>query len=285
MISEILTSKNSADPPFAQKSPVDFKAIPSNAILGIRFHSISLPQTIQVLNGFVQERVPRHIILGNAYTIALSRQDHAFKTLLNKADLTLADGMSIVWGGHWIGLNLPGRVAGPDLTAALCEEASLKGYRVFFLGSTHENLAILLRVLTARWPGLIIAGSHSPSICDRLDEKENSAIMEEIHRAKPDILFVGMSAPKQEKWIAENLHLLQVPVCLGVGAAFDFLSGRIPRAPQQLQKIGLEWLYRLWCEPRRLWKRYLLGNAVFLSLLLRDALKQRFNGTQVPRLH
>jgi len=103
-----------------------------------------------------------------------------------------------------------------------------------------------------------------------MDEPETAAILERLKNAAPDLLLVGISSPKQDKWIFQNLYRMPVPVSLAIGAAFDFLSGRIPRAPRVMQKTGLEWLYRLWCEPRRLWKRYLLGNAVFIYLLLRD---------------
>lgn len=244
-------------------------------VLGVRFHSLAMHEAVRTIETFIQERRARHICLSNAYTLSVSQYDHEFKTTLNHADLVLPDGMSIVWGSRWIGVRLPQRVAGPDLAKNLCELASQKGYSIYLMGSSEENLQQLKSVLIKRWPALKIVGHHSPSMCDRISEAENKAILERIHEAHPDILFVGMSAPKQEKWIAENLSRLEVPVSIGVGAAFDFLSGRIPRAPGVLQRSGLEWLHRLACEPRRLWRRYLLGNAIFLSLLLTERLAQK----------
>jgi N-acetylglucosaminyldiphosphoundecaprenol N-acetyl-beta-D-mannosaminyltransferase len=196
--------------------------------------------------------------------------------LINGSDLTLADGMSIVWGGRWVGANLPERIAGPDLTESLCAKAETTGYKIFLMGSSEQNLAALQSVLLARWPKLQISGTYSPAMCERFDESETLRILDRIAQTQTDILLVGMSAPKQEIWIAENRHRLNVPVTIGIGAAFDFLSGRIPRAPKHLQQMGLEWLYRLWCEPRRLWRRYLLGNAVFLSLLAKQRFRQRY---------
>lgn len=251
--------------------------IPCVTVLGIRFQRLRLSESVQLIKTYIRERRPRQVCLCNAYTLALSQRDEPYRSILNRSDLVLADGMSIVWGARWIGLQVPQRVAGPDLTVELCQEASKEGHTIFFLGSSEENLRNLKSVLLNRWPALKIVGCHSPSMCDSIGEEENRAILAEIHAARPDILFVGMSAPKQEKWIAANLTKLQVPVCIGIGAAFDFLSGRIPRAPDYLQKMGLEWLHRLGCEPRRLWKRYLLGNAIFLSLLLKELIKRRLS--------
>jgi N-acetylglucosaminyldiphosphoundecaprenol N-acetyl-beta-D-mannosaminyltransferase len=221
-----------------------------------------------MIDRFVRDRKPHQIVLANAYTVSLCAQDQGLRALLNAAALTLADGMSIVWGARWLGIKIPGRIAGPDLMEAICARAEETGYRLFLMGSSLENLENLRSVLMTRWPKLRRPEIFSPSMCKEFDAAENQRILDHIQNAKPDILFVGMSCPKQEKWIARNLQALNVPVALGVGAAFNFISGLVPRAPERLRNIGLEWLYRLYREPRRLWKRYLLGNAVFLSLLM-----------------
>ena len=158
----------------------------------------------------------------------------------------------------------------------LCARAA-DGIPRFPMGSSMDNLNQLKDVLLKRWPSLSIVGVHSPSVCDRFDEVETLKILNEIHATTPDILFVGVSMPKQEIWIAENLHRLNVPVNIGVGVAFDFLSGRIPRAPQFMQSAGLEWLYRLSCEPRRLWRRYVLGNIVFISMLIEEIVNYKIS--------
>jgi len=249
-------------------------------LLGIPFHDIDIAGVLKQVRQFIANGVPRQICLGNAYTVSLCWKDLELRKVLDDADLVLADGMSIVWGGRLIGVNLPCRIAGPDLTESLCTLAEQSGYRVFFLGSTTDNLRQLKEILLQKWPKLQLAGMYSPPMCDRLSVQDNQAVFQELYRAKPDILFVGMSTPKQEKWIASNLKDLKVPVSIGIGAAFDFLSGRIPRAPRFLQDSGFEWLYRLGCEPRRLWKRYLLGNFIFLSHLGAAWIKFRFRSAK-----
>ncbi len=255
--------------------------IPDDVVLGLRFHRVTMKDTLDILNRFIQDRIPRQVCLVNAYTIALCQKDPVLKGLINRSDLVLADGMSIIWGGRWLGSKLPERVAGPDLMLTLCEEAERKGYRIFLMGSSLDNLVELKMKLLVRYPGLLIDGMYSPPVCERVTEEETLTILNRLQATKTDILFVGLSAPKQEKWIADNLHRIGVPVSVGVGAAFDFLSGRIPRAPVYLQVIGLEWLYRLYREPRRLWKRYLLGNAVFLSRLLGQLIRLRFSSSSI----
>lgn len=245
-------------------------------LLGIGFHPLRQSETIELFHRWILERKPRQICLANAYSVSLCWEHPEYRKTLEHSDLVLADGMSIVWGGRWVNVHIPERVAGPDLTQALCAQAQEKGYRLFLLGSSPENLQQLKNVLHARWPKLRISGTYSPSMCDRLSDRENQIIFHRVHESKADILLVGMSAPKQELWIAENLAQLQVPICMGIGAAFDFLSGRIPRAPLFMQRIGMEWLYRLAREPRRLWKRYLLGNFIFLSHLTVAWLRMRF---------
>lgn len=264
---------------YAPSSPqieTSINGISFHYILGLRFHSLTMNETLDWIEHFIKERKPRQISFSNAQTIALSRKNPELRRLLNQSDLTLADGMSVVWGARILGYKLPERVAGPDLTFALAGRAAKKNYRVFLMGSSWGNLSQLKNVLTNAWGGLNVVGMHSPPMCEKMSEEETKKIILLIRNSTPDILFVGISCPKQEQWIAENLSRINVPVSLGVGAAFDFLSGRIPRAPEWLRKRGLEWLFRLWCEPRRLWRRYLLGNFVFLSLLLKEKIRRQF---------
>ncbi len=256
---------------------------PGVNVLGVRFHCLTLETSLDRIHDIIQEGMPHHIVLANAYTVALCHRSPTLKDLLNRANLVLADGMSIVWGARWIGVSLPERVAGPDLMEALCAISERRNYRIFLMGSYSENLDALQRTLLLRWPGLTIVGYYSPPMCERFEESETQLIVDRLRETKPDILFTGISAPKQEIWIAENLGRLQVPVAMGVGAAFDFLSGRIPRAPLWMQKIGLEWLYRLWREPRRLWRRYVLGNLIFLSLLLKELVSYKVSRLRVFR--
>jgi N-acetylglucosaminyldiphosphoundecaprenol N-acetyl-beta-D-mannosaminyltransferase len=264
----------------SSQSHAEVPPIATSDVLGVRFHCLSISSVLHLVECYIAEKRPRQLCLANAYTLALTFKDDELRRLLNQADLVLADGMSIVWGGQWLGSHIPQRVAGPDLTDAICALAETSGYRVFFLGSTADNLARLKEVLLRRWPRLQIVGMFSPPMCEKLTPEDNALIFAALGSSKPDVLFVGMSTPKQEKWIASNLKHLQVPVSVGIGAAFDFMSGLVPRAPELLQKSGFEWLYRLYCEPRRLWKRYLLGNVLFLSHLGAAWLKVRLRSVK-----
>jgi N-acetylglucosaminyldiphosphoundecaprenol N-acetyl-beta-D-mannosaminyltransferase len=239
---------------------------------------LKIPHALEAIQRLIKEGKPSQINFANAYTLSIARKDASFREILNRSTLTLADGMSIVWGARWLNLHFPERLAGPDMMEWLCEEAAAKNQRVFLMGSSWDNLTELKNALVSRHPKLQVVGMHSPPMRDQFSEEETATILRDVHKAKPDILFVGISCPKQEKWISQNLQALGVPVCLAVGAAFDFLSGRIPRAPERLRNVGLEWLYRLWCEPRRLWKRYLLGNAIYLSWIGKEWLRIRFSG-------
>lgn len=244
--------------------------------LGVQFHPLTINQTLDCIETMIKERTPRQLNFVNAYTLTVCRRNQEFADVLNGSALNLPDGMSVVWGVQWLGMRFPERVAGPDLMEELCGRAAKKGHRVFLMGSTPENLTNLKTALIKRHPGLNIVGTHSPSVCDQFDEAETQQILTEIHAATPDILFVGVSTGKQERWISQNLARINVPACLAVGAAFDFLSGRVPRAPEWLRAHGLEWLYRLYCDPRRLWKRYLLGNFVYLIMLIKASYRKKF---------
>lgn len=254
--------------------------VPSQLFLGVRFHALTINETLDQIEEMIRRRIPRQLNFVNAYTLTVCRRNQAFADILNGSALNLADGMSVVWGARWLDMKFPGRVAGPDLSEALCARAEKKGYRVFFMGSSWDNLTELKKSLLQRYPALKIVGVYSPPVCDEFGEAETTKIIAEVKASSPDVLFVGVSTGKQEKWLSQNLNQLNVPVCLAVGAAFDFLSGRIPRAPEWLRVRGLEWLYRLYREPRRLWKRYLLGNAVFLLILFKKSVKMKFAGNE-----
>jgi len=258
------------------RMPLVKDSVPFHTVLGVKFNVLTLAQTLEICERYIKEQVPRQVSFCNAYTVTLCQKSKKLRDLINGSDLNLADGMSIVWGSRWLNIRLPGRVAGPDLTEALCERASLKGYRIFLMGSSWDTLRSLKKTLEKKFPGTQITGTFSPSYCDAFSEEETSLMLAEFDKAKADILLVGISCPKQEQWIAENLKRINIPLCLGVGAAFEFICGRIPRAPLWMRNTGLEWLHRLYCEPRRLWKRYLLGNFVFLSLLFKELVKRRY---------
>jgi N-acetylglucosaminyldiphosphoundecaprenol N-acetyl-beta-D-mannosaminyltransferase len=197
-----------------------------------------------------------------------------FRQVLNSADLFCPDGIAPIWLSRMMGEPLNGRVPGPDLLAAFVSVANIKGYSSFFLGDTPETLAALTHKVQDRYPGHRIAGSLSPPF-RALTAADNGAILEAIHEAKPDVLWVAFGLPKQELWIAEHLKRLEIPVAVAVGAAFGFLSGKVKRAPLWIGSAGFEWLWRLAHEPRKLWHRDLIEGSRFLAHAVRVCARSR----------
>lgn len=240
------------------------------SVCGMDVNRVRLAEAVEKIESFIARGGHHQICFLNAYTLSLARQNEDFRRTLRSADLTLADGMPVVWASRALKDPLPERVAGADLLLETCRVAERKGYRFFFLGTSPEDLRALTRNLTRLFPRLKIAGSLSPPYRKVFSESENNQMVAAVNQARPDILWVGFSSPKQDMWIARNKGRLRVPVCVGVGAAFDFLSGNVPRAPLWMQGAGLEWLHRLLQEPRRLWGRYLWGNGFLTFLFLKE---------------
>jgi N-acetylglucosaminyldiphosphoundecaprenol N-acetyl-beta-D-mannosaminyltransferase len=203
----------------------------------------------------VASRKPHYVVTANADFLAQSRQDVELRRILVNADLVLCDGTPLVWASRLLGNSLPERVAGSDLTPLLIELAAERNYRLFLLGASPEANAQAVARLRRQHPALNIVGSHAPPFKPLL-EMDHDEIQRRIRAVKPDLLFVSFGCPKQEKWIAMQYQALGVPVTIGVGATIDFLAGRVKRAPQWMQRAGLEWVFRLLQEPRRLFKRY-----------------------------
>jgi N-acetylglucosaminyldiphosphoundecaprenol N-acetyl-beta-D-mannosaminyltransferase len=256
-------------------------AVPSIVLFGVRFHLLRMEDVLALFQQVIRSRKPVQVSFANAQTVAMCWRDPSLRAVVNGSHYTFADGMSIVWGARMLGTRIPGRIAGPDATASLCRLAAERNQRIFLLGSSIETLTALKRSLEENHPGIVIAGMFSPAMTVKFSADQSDEMIRVIRQANADILLVGLSFPKQERWISENIDRLDVPLCLGVGAAFDFLSSRIPRAPEWIQKRGFEWLFRLWCEPRRLWRRYLWGNLIFLGLLLSERLKKKFSEASI----
>lgn len=190
--------------------------------------------------------------------------DATFRKILNGSVLCTPDGMPMVWLGKLAGYREMDRVYGPDLMEAVCAAGVAEGWRHFFYGGGPGVAEELRARLVARFPGLEVSGMFTPPF-RALDAAEELSLRESVRRARPDILWVGLSTPKQEKFMAEYQARLEVPLMIGVGAAFDFHSGRVQQAPRWIQRSGMEWAFRLWQEPRRLWRRYLRNNPLFLA--------------------
>jgi N-acetylglucosaminyldiphosphoundecaprenol N-acetyl-beta-D-mannosaminyltransferase len=197
-----------------------------------------------------------------------SQRDPELLAIHNASGLTTPDGMPLVWCARWAGAKHVGRVYGPDLMLALCARAAERGWRSFFYGGAEGVPELLAAQLSERFPGLPVAGSHSPPFRP-LTVEEGEAVVDRINAAEPDIVWVGLSTPKQERWMAQYRTMLTAPVLIAVGAAFDIHAGLLPQAPRWMQRSGLEWLYRVFREPKRLWRRYLANNPRFLLAIAR----------------
>ena len=245
-------------------------------VWGVPFAPITLGQTVDLIDELIDRREPRYFITANLHYVMLTHRHSDLDPINRAAAFILADGAPIVRAARRLPRRLPERVAGSDLIFLLCERAARKGHRLFFLGAppgVAEEAAARLR---DRYPGLQIVGTACPPF-RKLSDEEHEALLAEIREASPDILFVAFGQPKGERWIAENLDKLGVPVAVQVGASLEFAAGRFARAPKWMQRTGLEWLFRMLQEPRRLASRY-ARNAAFLG---RMKLKEARRGPEV----
>lgn len=232
-------------------------------VLGVGLSVLNLRTAVAAIAEAVRERRKGYICVTGVHGV-MEAQDHPdFKEILNRAFLCTPDGMPMVWMGRWHGHKEMDRVYGPDLMLEVCAWSEASGCRHFFYGGAPGVAEELANRLTKRFPRLQVAGCYTPPFRP-LNPQEESALQEQIRQTRPDILWVGLSTPKQEKFMVEYLPKLEVTLMLGVGAAFDFHAGRVSQAPRWMQRSGLEWFYRLCCEPRRLWKRYLRNNPLFV---------------------
>jgi N-acetylglucosaminyldiphosphoundecaprenol N-acetyl-beta-D-mannosaminyltransferase len=230
---------------------------PGFTVLGIRVDAVDMADAIARLSGWltVRDGVTRYVAVTGMHGVAESQNDPYIRKVLNAADLVVPDGMPLVWVGRFYGHSLKRRVCGSELMAAFCQTTGT-AYRHFFYGGAPGVAEKLARTLQDRY-GIQLAGTYTPPFrsLDAIEEQELQSLVAEC---APDVFWVGLSTPKQEKWIYEHRRKLKVPVMLGVGAAFDMNSDNLRRAPEWMRNSGLEWLFRLLCEPRRLWKRYLV---------------------------
>ncbi len=237
-------------------------------LLGAPVHPLTLRGAVAFCAARVRARRPGYLCAANVHVITESYIHGALHRALRGAAAVVPDGMPLVWFLRQRGHRHQDRVYGPALTERLLAQSQRRGWRVFFYGGTPGALAALLAAVRRRWPGLRVAGALSPPFHRVQPGAEFVAHLAVIRRARPQVLLVGLGAPKQELWMARAAAAgSRVPLTLGVGAAFDFLGGAKPQAPRWMGAAGLEWLFRLASEPRRLWRRYLLLNPLFLALV------------------
>lgn len=231
------------------------------------------------LSLFIDSRINNnkcsYIVTCNVDHIMKLQKDSDFYQVYQDADLVIADGMPVIWASKILGKPLKEKVSGSDIIPFLSKHFAQKQYKLFFLGAAPGIAQKAADNLINQFPEMKIVGNYSPSYGFENNNEEIREIIDMIKTAKPDILFVGVGAPKQEKWIHKYYKEIDVPVSIGVGASLDFLAGNIQRAPLIMQKIGLEWFWRLMQEPKRLWKRYLVDDSKFLALVIKEYLKNK----------
>jgi N-acetylglucosaminyldiphosphoundecaprenol N-acetyl-beta-D-mannosaminyltransferase len=237
-------------------------------VLGVGISAIDMGQALEEITRWVQQRELHYVCVTGVHGVMESRRDPELRRIHNASGLTAPDGRPMVWAGRRAGAANMAHMRGSDLMSAVCAMAADRGWSSFFYGGGQGVPELLAERLVARFPGLRVAGTWSPPFRP-LTPEEDRSVIELINRCGPDLVWVGLSTPKQERWMAAHREQLNAPAMLGVGAAFDMHAGLMPQAPQWMQRSGVEWVYRLSREPRRLWRRYLRNNPRFVVEILR----------------
>lgn len=228
--------------------------------------ALTMNETLnRIEQAIVNKECVQHVVI-NAGKVNLMQEDKELTKIINECPIINADGQSIVWGSKILGNSLPERVAGIDIFTELIKISSEKGYKPYFFGAKEEVVTEVIGKFKAQYPNLKVAGYRNGYFKD----EESKNIAEDIKKSGADILFVAFSSPKKEYWIRKYMNIMKVPFAMGVGGSFDVIAGKTNRAPIWMQKYGLEWFYRFLQEPKRMWKRYLVGNYKFLKLITKE---------------
>lgn len=241
-----------------------------NGFLGLSVDKVTLGETLDIVETFIASGEPHQIVVLNAAKIVIARSDAELKRIILSADLIGADGVPLIWVSKLLGNRLPGRVNGTDLMEEMLKLANKKGYRVYFFGAKQEVVEKVVEVCKMKHPHVRIAGFRN----GYFSHDEEPEIVNNIRNASADMLLIALPTPLKEKWVARNLRQLSVPVCHGVGGSFDVFAGYVSRAPVWMQEHGLEWLYRLYQEPRKMLKRYLVTNTLFVAIVIEELVKK-----------
>ncbi|MDP8213479.1 MAG: WecB/TagA/CpsF family glycosyltransferase [Candidatus Zapsychrus exili] len=241
-------------------------------ILGVNVAVTNLKSAVSVIFDWIDNKAKHYVCIAPVSTIVDCQKDEKYLEIVNGSGMTTPDGMPLVWIGRLKGKKAISRTYGPDLMSLLCDLSQDKGYRHFFYGGTEETNKKLICNLKERFPRIQIAGGHNPDFL-KVGEVEKTGVIEKINNANADILWVGLGSPKQDYWMHNHKSKLNTTVMIGVGAAFDFIAGTKKQAPIWMRRSGLEWFFRLISEPKRLWRRYLLGNSLFIYLLIKNWFK------------
>lgn len=238
-------------------------------IFGCNVAAVNMSQTLEEIENVIQNRkLTQHVVI-NAGKVVLMNKDSKLKKIVSECPIINADGQSIVWASKFLGKPLPERVAGIDLMEELIKLSSIKGYGIYFFGAKEDVVKNVVTHYESLYPNLRVSGYRN----GYFSKEEVPNIVSDMKKSNADILFVAFSSPNKEYWLADNINDIDIPFCMGVGGSFDVIAGKTTRAPKWMQDIGLEWFYRFIQEPKRMWKRYLVGNSTFIWLTL----KEKFN--------
>lgn len=257
--------------PVSSASAATIDTPPRVNVLGVGVSAVNMASALVVIDDWIARRAPNYVCVTSVHGIMESQRDDALRRIHNEAGLVTPDGMPLVWLGRAAGHRAMARVYGPDLLLALCAHSVARGYRNYFYGGTPAIPDRLAASLETRFPGLRVVGRHAPPF-RAVTPEEDADDVRRIAASGADIVWVGLGAPKQERWMAAHVGRVGAPVLIGVGAAFDFHAGAKRQAPRWMQRSGLEWAFRLATEPRRLAGRYLRNNPAFVWHAARQAL-------------
>lgn len=255
--------------------------VQSTRILGLRIDAVDISRAVDVIAAWVANGEQRYVCAAPAHSIMDCYRRPYLYRLFNASGMTVPDGMAVAWLVRWRGYKDVSRVAGSDLLDAIMQQSLAQGWKHYFYGGAPGIPEKLSARLEEKYPGVKMVGSYSPPFRP-LTEEEDREIVAEINAAAPDILWVGIGSPKQERWMAGHMDKVKGAVMIGVGAAFDFLSGQKKRAPLWMQRLGLEWLYRFISEPKRLWPRY-SQYPLFVLLAFVEAMGIQVDGRRSPQ--
>lgn len=238
-------------------------------VLGVHVSTLDLPTAVNEIGRWIHEGERHYVCVRDAHGVMLAQKDETFRQIQNASGLTTPDGMPMVWCGRWAGEKEMSRVYGPDLIQAVTERAGLEGWKFFYYGGTEGVAEELAEEIKRRAPGVQNVGTYCPPFRP-LTTEERADVIEQINDSGADIVWVGLSSPKQEFWMDDVRDELNAAALIGIGAAYDMLTGRVRQAPRWIQRSGFEWLFRLIMEPKRLWRRYVLNLPQFAWLLARN---------------
>jgi N-acetylglucosaminyldiphosphoundecaprenol N-acetyl-beta-D-mannosaminyltransferase len=243
------------------------------SLLGVNVSRVNLVLAVRQICEWVGQKQRTYVCVAPVSTLVDAQRNPKYMQVLNAAGMVTPDGMPVVWLARSRGCKEVERAYGPDILQEVCNQGQALGIRHFFYGGTEDTLLKLQQKLLKAYPKMLVTGHHAPPFYPEV-RQEDAQVIDRINSSAADIVWVGLGSPKQDFWMHLHRPLLNAPVIVGAGAAFDFCSGAKPQAPRWMQGCGLEWFFRLCCEPGRLWKRYLVGNSLFLMYLIKDLFKK-----------